>query len=85
MTQDEIIEMARQAGGMFSELPMMDAWVFGDKSLEAFSKLVAQHAQAEERKACFYLVKNYIKETDDMVARGCLASVAYDIKVRGQA
>jgi hypothetical protein len=43
MTQDEIIEMARQAGGMFSELPMMDAWVFGDKSLEAFAKLVAQH------------------------------------------
>jgi len=49
MTQDEIIEMARQAGGMFSELPMIDAWVFGDKSLEAFAKLVAEH----ERKRIF--------------------------------
>jgi len=50
MKQNEIIEMARQAGGMFSELPMMDAWVFDDidKSLEAFAKLVAQH----EREAC---------------------------------
>ncbi len=50
MTQDEIIKMARQAGGMFSELPMMDAWVFDDKNLEAFAKLVAQH----EREACAY-------------------------------
>jgi len=47
MTQDEIIEMAKQAGGMFSELPMMDAWVFDntDKCLEAFAKLVAQHTE----------------------------------------
>lgn len=54
MTHDEIIEMARQAGGMFSELPLMDAWVFDDKSLEAFKKLVA----AKEREACANLVEN---------------------------
>jgi hypothetical protein len=48
MTHDDLIEMARQAGGMFSELPLMDAWVFDDKSLEAFAKLVA----AKEREAC---------------------------------
>jgi hypothetical protein len=103
MTQDEIIEMAKQAG-------------FGNYTYEAlsmfetFAKLVAQHererikqanapeiervnahitqledAVLAERKACFYLVKNYIKETDNMEARGCLASVAYDIKARGQA
>ena len=55
MTQDEIIKMAKQAGGMFSELPMMDAWVFDDvdKSLEAFAKLVAQH----EREACAKIAK----------------------------
>lgn len=75
MTQDEIIKMAKKA----------DVWVVGvepyQSQLERFAKLVAD----AERKACFYLVKNYIKETDDMVARGCLASVAYDIKARGQA
>jgi hypothetical protein len=38
MTQDEIIEMTRQAGG-FDATP---------KFLEAFAKLVAQH----EREAC---------------------------------
>jgi uncharacterized protein YhfF len=55
MTQDEIIEMAKQAGGMFSELPMMDAWVFDDddKSVEAFANLVAQH----EREACAKVAK----------------------------
>jgi hypothetical protein len=59
MTQDEIIKLAKQAGGMFSELPMMDAWVFDDtdKSLEAFANLVAQHAKAEEREACANLRK----------------------------
>jgi hypothetical protein len=30
---------------MFSELPLMDAWVFSEKSLEAFAKLV----RADER------------------------------------
>ena len=40
MTQDEIVEMTRQAGG-FDATP---------KFLEAFAKLVAQH----EREACAY-------------------------------
>lgn len=37
-----IQKMALEVGGMFTELPMMDAWVFdaNDKSLEAFAKLV---------------------------------------------
>jgi hypothetical protein len=37
-----IMEMARESGGMFSELPLMDAWVFGEKSLEAFEALVRE-------------------------------------------
>jgi hypothetical protein len=40
MTQDEIVEMTRQAGG-FDATP---------KFLEAFAKLVAEH----EREACAY-------------------------------
>ena len=42
MTQDEIIEMARQAGWSKEYLE------FGDIRLERFAKLVAQH----EREAC---------------------------------
>jgi hypothetical protein len=49
MTQNEIIEMAHQATGMFAELPMMDACIFDDKSLEAFAKLVDDRATARER------------------------------------
>ena len=58
MTQDEIIEMARQAGGVFSELPMMDAWVFDDvdKCLETFAKLVA--ARERERLAKVFDARN---------------------------
>jgi len=44
MTQDEIIEMARQAGLGFLDEPN---WMFQDK-LEAFAKLVAER----EREAC---------------------------------
>jgi hypothetical protein len=44
----EIMDMAREARGMFSELPLMDAWVFSEKSLEAFAKLVRE----DEREAC---------------------------------
>jgi hypothetical protein len=45
MTQDEIIEMTRQAGG-FDATP---------KFLETFAKLVAQH----ERKACADIAENW--------------------------
>jgi len=80
MTQDEIIEMARQAGGMFSELPMMDAWVFGDKSLEAFAKLVAQH----EREACAKVCDRYVDSSSDHEA-GTAMNLQDAIRARGQA
>ena len=71
MTKDEIIEMARQAGGMFSELPMMDAWVFDDKNLVAFANLVAQH----ERSACAKVIEecNWPKWADATDARDVFA------------
>jgi hypothetical protein len=51
MTQDEIIEMARQAGaGM---LHGGEFALFGNKKLEAFAKLVAAKALSEqERNFC---------------------------------
>jgi len=53
----EIMEMARESGGMFSELPLMDAWVFSEKSLEAFAKLVREderEAISDEWHSCVY-------------------------------
>ena len=48
MTQDEIIEMARQA---LKQEPREDwnstAWVFADETLQAFAKLVAEKAIKE--------------------------------------
>ena len=54
MTQDEIIEMARQAGIRDSlEYDHMECDI---ESLEAFAKLVAQH----EREACAKLCDNRV-------------------------
>jgi hypothetical protein len=78
MTQDEIIDMAIQAGASPDENKI---WLMYAEEIEAFAKLVA----AKEREACAKLVKDYMKETAIMEARGCLASVAYDIRARGEA
>jgi hypothetical protein len=52
MTQDEIIEMTRQAGG-FDATP---------KFLEAFAKLVAQH----EREACAQFIETgYVRQFEN--------------------
>lgn len=40
-------------------------------------------AMAQEREACADMVFKYIAQTVNMEARGCLASVAYDIRSRG--
>jgi hypothetical protein len=53
MTQDEIVEMTRQAGG-FDATP---------KFLEAFAKLVAQH----EREACAKLCEKWTPTDADGV------------------
>ena len=49
MTQDEIIEMARQAG---VDMSLGEHWSFFIEELEAFAKLVASAAIAKEREAC---------------------------------
>jgi hypothetical protein len=46
MTQDEIIEMARQAGIMQS---VLNHWPF---ELKKFAELAAAKAEAKEREAC---------------------------------
>jgi hypothetical protein len=59
MTQDEIIEMARQAG-CFEQYQV---FYFTSLELEAFAKLVA----AKERKAiAFYFANNWADEYTDV-------------------
>lgn len=55
---------------------------------EILKRLVLEaiaEAVAKEREECADMVSKYIRETDNMEARGCLASVAYDILARGKA
>jgi hypothetical protein len=47
MTREDIIRMAREAGGYVSEMPMGDAWLFDDAALERFAALVAALAEPE--------------------------------------
>ena len=53
MTQDEIIEMARQAGCFEKH----QVFYFTQQDLEAFAKLVAEH----EREACALICDEFFK------------------------
>jgi len=48
MTEDEIIEMAKQAGFVKKDAMFRPAYIANIKNLETFAKLIAQH----EREAC---------------------------------
>jgi hypothetical protein len=72
MTQDEIIEMARQAEFCISPI---DSVLL--PKLEAFAKLVAQH----EREACAKVCEEY--ETDNDITATWLNIVAEAIRARG--
>ena len=67
MTQDEIMELARQA---LKQEPREDwnstAWVFADETLEAFAKLVAEH----EREKCAKIAEWHKQMAFDIRARG---------------
>ena len=61
MTQDEIIEMARQAGMELDDsfvLEKEQIWYFCKENFIAFAKLVA----AKEREACAKMVDHICKE-----------------------
>jgi hypothetical protein len=77
MTQDEIIEMVREAGGSDVGGPGWTTWV-GTQStefLERFAKLVA----AKEREACADLLEfGYIDEENHHL------QYAYEIRARGE-
>jgi hypothetical protein len=76
MTQDEIIEMARQVG------LDPDLWNYTD-AFERFAKLVAEHAKEEEREACALLCEELKYDGYEMVKDNPV--LARKIRARGQA
>ena len=75
MTQDEIIEMVRDAG-----LDWHKGWTLEDgepNRFETFAKLVAQH----EREACAKIVEE--SSLPDTYSQECLPEIANDIRARG--
>jgi hypothetical protein len=57
MTKDDILRMAREAGGSFEELPLCDAWLFYEEEyLERFAKLVYEKAWADTALAATHTV-----------------------------
>ena len=89
MKQDEIIEMARQAGFLTNENKsyVISPYTFEDQDLyeelEVFAKLVA----AKEREACAKVCEELeLKATKQppMVGQGCQACISA-IRARGEA
>ncbi len=79
MTQDEIIELARQAWSDSGESWVAYGW-FEDraKALEAFAKLVAE----KEREACAKIVEeSYLP---DAYSEECLPEIADEIRARSK-
>ena len=82
MTQDEIIEMAEQAG--FDPHDMSSDFTCNLKDINAFAKLVAQH----EREACAIVcddINAKYKWPDDVAERVASQWCADSIRARGQA
>ena len=73
MTQDEIIEMAKQAGAVYSN---DHAASLLDDEIIIFAKLVAQH----EREACSSIASDYAQRLNSMTA----VNIADAIRARGQ-
>jgi len=81
MTQDEIIEMARQVG---VNATGNEYWPFFIEELEAFAKLVAE----KEREACAKeadkRLHDYTMLTSNPPQSGAAWSIASAIRARGQ-
>lgn len=75
MTQDEIIEMARQAKLGF----LLESGFMCHQEVKDFAKLVAE----KEREAC----AKYVEECSlpDAYSQECLPDIANEIRARGQA
>jgi len=83
MTKDEIIEMAKEAGG-YSPKKYPEEWRLDDDDLLRFAKLVAE----KEREACAKIAENRILHDENKdIKKGYLfaqQSIAQDIRTRRQ-
>lgn len=80
MTQDEIIEMAKQSGAFMVNIGY---WAFGEEDIERFANLVAQH----EREACAKMceeMRTYVGR-NNAVTQSSAQDCASAIRARGQA
>jgi hypothetical protein len=85
MKQDEIIEMARQAG--FEGITSHE-WVGYTNSLEALAKLVDAKATTKEREACAKVCESlnlYGSSESRQLQRATMKDCAYAIRARGEA
>ena len=86
MTQDEIIELAREA---LKQEPREDwnstAWVFADETLQAFAKLVAEKEREALEAELLKLKKGIASNSDYIQGRWDLIGEFQDvIRARGQ-
>jgi hypothetical protein len=83
MTQDEIIEMAKQAGIEEAYSLKHNQYLvrFKDGSLEVFAKLVAE----KEREACAKILDANAMACNTPIMRSLLQANATAIRARGQA
>ena len=84
MTQQEIIEMARQAG--FDPHDMSSDFTCNLENINAFAKLVAEH----EREACIEIAEKqryamHISLTSHPPQNGTAVGIANAIRARGEA
>ena len=80
MTQDEIIEMARQAGWEMDDSLVLEpevVWYICQVQLETFAKLVAQHEREACAKECEHTA---LRMGSEWMAQHC----AQAIRARGQ-
>jgi hypothetical protein len=81
MTQDEIIDMAIQAGASPDENRI---WLMYAEEIEAFANLVAAKATAVEREACAKVCDDYDVKYDVNTC-DTAEGIALEIRARGEA
>jgi hypothetical protein len=79
MTQDEIMEMARQAGMAYEE--KLEVYVANIDDLQDFAKLVA----AKEREACAKLCDSHKSENFPLIHNNAVVGCSFSIRARGEA
>jgi hypothetical protein len=80
MTKEDIIRMAREAGGYLGELPLCDAWLFVEEEhLQRFAALVAAAQREKDAQICESVAMK-VSDHKAIGAEDCAAA----IRARGQ-